>query len=518
MPHALPADRKISRTRNVLANWGAYIFAAGINFFLSPFVVHSLGDVSYGIWILLGSLVGYLGLLDLGVRAAVTRYVAKFHSKEDHLEATRITSSALVIFSITGCLAIAIACALAVFVANFFEIPVELITVAQVVLILSGVNIAISMISGVYGGVVVALQKFEYANMVEIVIGAVRALAVVLALNEGLGLIALAVIQLGISSLRGMASYLLSRRFYPQLRINFSDCRRSDMKMIANFSISILLLQASGMIIMFTDTVVIGAFLPLSMVTFFTIAANLKEYARAPISGISTTLTPWTSTLEAKDQIHEVGRVLLATARIATLIVLPILLTFMLRGSSFIGLWMGTEYALLSGEVLWILSLSLCFTVASQVIASIMMGISKHSGLVPAYVIEAVCNIGLSVVWVQSYGIIGVAWGTTVPRLVVSLLFIPWYVRRVLGTPISKFWVTVWIRPAIAMIPFALGSLLVHKFWLADNLIVYFAQVAAVLPLAVVGAWAVSLTPSERSRFVPSGLIGRLRNSITKTG
>jgi hypothetical protein len=48
----MSASGQVSRTRNVLANWGGYIFAAGVNFVLSPFVVHSLGDNAYGIWVL----------------------------------------------------------------------------------------------------------------------------------------------------------------------------------------------------------------------------------------------------------------------------------------------------------------------------------------------------------------------------------------------------------------------------------------------------------------------------------
>ena len=504
----------MSRTRNVLSNWGGYIFAAGINFLLSPFIVHSLGDVSYGIWVLLGSLVGYLGLLDLGVRAAVTRYIARFHTQEDHLEATRVASSALAIFSLIGILAIAIAGILAIFIAQVFQIPAELVSVARVVLLVGGINMAVSMVSGVYGGIVAGLQRFDYINTVEVGIGAIRALAIVLALNAGLGLISLAGIQLGMSAFRGLANYWLSRRLYPQMRAAFTECRRSHLTMIFSFSFSVLLLQSSGMLILFTDAVVIGAFLPLGMVTFFAIAANLTEYARAPISGISHTLTPSASALEAEDESGELQRVLLAAARIATLIVLPIILTFMLRGQSFIGLWMGAEYAKPSGDVLWILSLALWFAVGYQVVVATMMGISKHKGLVPAFMIEAVCNIGLSVIWLQSYGIVGVAWGTTVPRLVASMFFAPWYVNQVLGTPVSRFWFTVWIRPAVAMVPFGFGSWLVEQWWPADNLILYFSQVFAVLPLAAFGAWAVSLTPSEKSRIAPLGLLRRLASRI----
>ncbi len=506
----MSASGTVSRTRNVLANWGGYVFAAGVNFLLSPFVVHSLGNSAYGIWSLLVSLVGYLGLLDLGVRAAVTRYVARFHAEQNHAEATRIVSSALLIFVLMGLLVTFVAGGLAFFVADLFEIPAELVSSAQIVLALGGASMAVSLVDGVWGGIVIGRQRFDLSNLAESAIGIVRAVAIVVALKTGHGLVALGFIQLGVAGLRGLASYILSRRLYPELRASLSECRRSHLRMIFYFSSSVLLLQASGMLILFSDSIVIGALLPISMVTFFAIAANLTEYARAPISGISNTLTPAASALEAGDEGDELKRVLLTGARIATLIALPIILTFMLRGHSFIGLWMGEEYAEPSGDVLWILSLALWFAVGYQIVVATMIGISKHKGIVPAFIVEAICNLSLSLVWVQSFGIIGVAWGTTVPRLIAATVFCPWYVQRVLGIPFSRFWLTVWIRPAVAMVPFALGSWFIEERWPADNLFLYFAQVAAVLPLAALGTWVVSLTPAEKSRLVLPGSFRRL--------
>jgi len=502
VPASMKDRRSIGRARNVLSNWGSYVFAAVIGFVLSPLIVHSLGDVSYGIWVLLGSLVGYLGLLDLGVRGAVTRFIAKFHTRNDHLQATQIASSALLIFSIAGVLAILVGLGLAVVIGRIFQIPEELLGAARIVVVLGAINIAVSLVGGVFGGVVAGLQRFDYANAIEIAVGACRAVAIVVALKLGMGLVALAVIQLSMSIARALAGYLLSRNLYPELKVSWGACRREQLGTIFTFSISVLLLQASGMLILYTDSVVIGAFLSPALITFFAIAANLIEYARAPVSGISHTVTPWASALEAGDEFDEVQRMLLVTARISTLIVLPIVITFIVRGSTFVRLWMGPEYAELSGEVLWILSLALTFAVAYQVVVATMMGLSKHGGLVPAFIIEALCNIGLSVAWIDRYGIIGVAWGTTVPRLAASLFFAPWYVRRVLGIPMRKFWSAVWVRPGLAIIPFAIGSYVVESSWPASNLGLYFLQVGVVLPLAGVGAWVFSLSREERNRLV----------------
>ncbi|MGD0907564.1 MAG: hypothetical protein ABSA96_08275, partial [Candidatus Acidiferrales bacterium] len=67
--------------RNVLANWGGSISYMLIAFFLSPFIVHHLGTSRYGVWVLIVSFTGYLGLLDLGVRGTINYYVARFHAQ-----------------------------------------------------------------------------------------------------------------------------------------------------------------------------------------------------------------------------------------------------------------------------------------------------------------------------------------------------------------------------------------------------------------------------------------------------
>ena len=79
---------------STVANWMAFAVAAVVSFMLSPFIVHRLGNSAYGTWVLLGSFVGYLGLLDFGVRGAVTRYVANQHAASDHQGASATVAAA----------------------------------------------------------------------------------------------------------------------------------------------------------------------------------------------------------------------------------------------------------------------------------------------------------------------------------------------------------------------------------------------------------------------------------------
>ena len=61
----------------------------------SAFILHRLGDVAYGVWVLTVSVVGYLSLLDLGMQSSILRFVSQGHAKQDHQGASEATSAAL---------------------------------------------------------------------------------------------------------------------------------------------------------------------------------------------------------------------------------------------------------------------------------------------------------------------------------------------------------------------------------------------------------------------------------------
>src|SRR5881394_2758984 len=81
--------------RSVTANWMALAISLAVGFFLSPFVVHRLGNVAYGVWTLVNSMIASMSILDLGLRGGVTRFVARYHSRGEHSESSRAVSAAL---------------------------------------------------------------------------------------------------------------------------------------------------------------------------------------------------------------------------------------------------------------------------------------------------------------------------------------------------------------------------------------------------------------------------------------
>jgi O-antigen/teichoic acid export membrane protein len=133
----------------------------------------------------------------------------------------------------------------------------------------------------------------------------------------------------------------------------------------------------------------------------------------------------------------------------------------------------------------------------------VMLGISRHKPVVPVAIAEGLCNLALSIILVRKIGIIGVAWGTVIPNMATSIFFWPWYVRKTLGVPIGEYARKAWLLPTASLIPFAICSYLVGRFAPAPNLLIFFVQVAALLPVAAVGAWYIGLNRAERETYGP---------------
>src|SRR5277367_545915 len=94
--------------RNVASSW----FSLGVNIligiFLSPFIVHRLGDAAFGIWVLIFSVTGYYGLFDLGIRSSIIRYVSKYTATGDQEKLRQFVSTALVSYTCIGLVSMAL--------------------------------------------------------------------------------------------------------------------------------------------------------------------------------------------------------------------------------------------------------------------------------------------------------------------------------------------------------------------------------------------------------------------------
>src|ERR1700758_4959842 len=103
--------RKIEKIQ-IIKNVGSSWFALGVNIlvgvFLSPFILHRLGDAAFGIWVLIFSLTGYYGIFDFGIRSSIIRYASKYTATHDIDEVNRLISTSMFTYTCVGALSLLI--------------------------------------------------------------------------------------------------------------------------------------------------------------------------------------------------------------------------------------------------------------------------------------------------------------------------------------------------------------------------------------------------------------------------
>ncbi|HEY6291444.1 MAG TPA: hypothetical protein VI455_07785 [Terriglobia bacterium] len=114
---------KIEATKNVGAAWLSLLVHLVTGFFLSAFILHKVGDVAFGLWVLIFSLTGYYGLFDFGIRASIVPNVARFAAERDEEWLTRFINTSLAACSIIAQLVLAVTVLARFYLGSLFRIP-----------------------------------------------------------------------------------------------------------------------------------------------------------------------------------------------------------------------------------------------------------------------------------------------------------------------------------------------------------------------------------------------------------
>ncbi len=459
-----------------------------VPFVLTPVVVHHLGSTGYGIWILAASTVSYLTLLDLGLRSAIIRFVSKADA-EGNLEDARKAIQATLWFRVLVAVGITIlSIALAALFPHLFKLPPDLQRAGQITVLMCSLGVAVSMISGVFGAVLNAIQRFDVLSGIGIFQVIARAGGVVVILLTGHGLTTLAYWELIVAVLSGVAFAGAALKLYPPCRVRLGRPDFATLKMIWSYSFLMFIIIIASQVIFSSDNLVVGAFLSVGLVAFYSIGGSLTIYAGQIVSGLSSTFTPMASGFEALGKMDELRTLLIRGTQASLALVLPISLALLFRGKTFIGLWMGPRYGQVSGTVLQILLIGLFFTVANNTASNIMFAIGKHKAVAKTATVEALLNLGLSILLVKTVGIYGVAWGTSISMSIVHLVFWPRYVRKTLGVPVWQYLWEGWGKITLCSLPYAAVCALADRRWHPASLAMFFVQIASVLPVYVASA------------------------------
>ncbi len=136
---------------------------------VTPIVVHYLGADYYGIFVLAGSLMAFISLVDLGIAPALMKFVSEYASKHELSEINALMGVSLVFYAVVGCIATLISLFIAVFfLSDLFDLTAEQQPAARFALVFAGLAYLVSVLLGTLMSVPAGLQRFGVSVVISI--------------------------------------------------------------------------------------------------------------------------------------------------------------------------------------------------------------------------------------------------------------------------------------------------------------------------------------------------------------
>jgi len=448
--------------KNVGSSWSALAVNVLVGIFLSPFILHRLGDVAFGIWVLIFSVTGYYGLFDLGIRSSIIRYVSKYTATGESGKLACFVNTSFFTYTIIGVVSMALTTVLSSYVGGLFRIPPELHRQAHILLLLVGAAVSLGFPLGVFGGMLEGLQRFYILNWTSIGSTLLRAALIVHFLNRGYGLITVALITVGLPILSSILRGIIVFRLCP-VPIGLRYVDKESLRNMATYGGTTFLVIVAGHLRFRTDELVLGRMMSAVAITYFSIGARIVDYAQEFVSSLAQIFVPMSSQSEAKNDLERLRKVYIAGNRVCALLILPITVILILLGKHVIRIWVGARYIPHSYPVLVVLIIPFALMLMQSASGRVLFGMGKHQSMAKVTLLEGIANLILSIALVPPLGVVGDALGTAVPLGCTFLLFMPRHLAKQIGVPVSSF-----VRQAYSL-PFLLTLPLVGVVWLANR-------------------------------------------------
>lgn len=492
--------------RNITSNTGGFLLSVVIAFFLSPFVVHTLGDKIFGLWTLVVSLKGYYGLLDLGIRSAVGQYATRHYARQDIHALNCTMNTALAAICAVVVLIMAISGIVAWGAPQWFDLAPDNVPVVRLTIIITGLTVALTFPAALFGVAMYARQRFDLQNIVAGLERLIMAGLTVFVLKAGFGIIGLAAVGLITSLLAGIANVVLAFRLLEGLRIAPEFVSMASFKELWHYGIFNSVINVADQIITNLDAIVIGIFMAEEDITYYAIGANLIPYYIALVNAIAYTITPYATALDATGEKNALKSLWLNSSRGIIMFAALIAGGLFFVGEDFLKMWMGERFVdganhVSSADVLKILALAALIRLGMTSGKQMCFAMRRVKFLAYLTLAESCLNVLLSCILVQKFGVLGVSFGTLLPILIVYGIIMPMFIMNVLHVSFNEVLLHVPWGGATILGVMGLLSVGTSRYFPAESWPSFLLKAGVFAAPAVIAGLLTGTTRAEKHAF-----------------
>lgn len=488
--------------------WGAVLSYVNIiatvlvGLFYTPIMLRMLGQSEYGLYSLIGSVVGYLSVLDMGLGNTIVRYTAKNRVDGTAEKEAELNGLFLQVYSIIGLITFIIG---AIIYANIDALFGATLTAgemhrARIMMILLIFNFALSFPLSIFASILQAYEKFIFLRVSNILRVIINPLLVLPFLYWGYG----SVMMVVVSTILNFAC-LFANWFYcvHYLHVKFKHGKFASifLREIAAYSFFIFLNAIMDKIYWGTGQFVLGIVSGTMQVAIYAIAMQFMMMYMNFSTAISGVMLPKVTMMVTNNaSSKELTELMTRIGRLQYLVIGYIFVMFILVGKEFIQLWAGPSYVSAYPIVLLLMA-ALLIPLLQNVGISILQAMNLNRYRMTAYTICAGIALVISFPLAIQYGGLGCA-AATAGSLFISTGYIMnrYYAKRI-GLNIVYFWRNIlhMTRGKIAFLVILFSLKYMMQWPLSWRYFILFVTIATILYIPC--TYFLEMNRSEREMF-----------------
>lgn len=457
-----------------------------VAFFMLPFMLDSLGDRAYGMWVIIGSIISFYGMFDLGLSSATQRFFAYVLPSGDEDELNRVLSTSFVLFFFVGIIALVVTLLGAASAPLFLDQNDDISLFVGAFTII-GIGVAISFPFYVFNGVLTANLRYDFSCYVQLFKLTLRTFLFVYLLKNNASIVELAIATVVADVFGYVLLFVSARKLAPWMKIRYSSFDKLRMKDYFNYGGYAVLSSASDNARHTVDSFILGATVGLATVAHYNVAAQLAIYIQKAINSIFGVMTPIFTSYHSRGEKEVARERLIFVTKLAVIVSVMAGGVIASVGGVFITLWVGEEFR---DSYYPLVILTACSVIVGMQIPStnLLFAMAKHKLYALLNVVEVLVNVIISFSLVESYGMVGVAFGSLIPLICIRLAFQPIYLSRQLNMDVMLYYsclLGALLAAIVVQVPFFFYvrdyTIITSYYDLFEVLVLYYPLAAIVL-------------------------------------
>ncbi len=427
---------------------------------MTPFIISRLGTTGFGIWALASAFANYVKVLDLGLGAALVKFIAEYKAKEDDRQINILLNTYFVICLVMGALSFVLFLFLKEWIiVNFFnigggvsshigsgEFKNDIGFVLTGAILIFTANLTFSIFISLLNG----LQRMDLTNIAAISSVIVNAIGTIIALNLGYGLRGLVIVNAIAISVAIIFNGLMSKIQFKALRINPFLFRAKYVKRLLGFSVQMQVVGLGGLVLNQLSKIILGYFTNLNYVAYFEAASNIINQIRAFPLMIINPIMPAASEIYAKRDFQRLYGLYYRALKYMVLFSAPLFIFIAVFAQPLVRLWLGPGYEM-TALALQLLAIGNFINLLAGPGFLIDTGMGNPRYGAYATLIGIGLNMILGIALTMKFGYIGTILGIVIALTLGNFYLIVSFHTRHKISPQDTFWKAL-TRPLITCI------------------------------------------------------------------